>query len=173
MSIFHISPVERKDAGQITCKARYVCSLCSKEENTKEKCYCRESEVSCSAELTVLPANSRDNWSSDSECENFKCRKVRSRSLSNSEIVQDLPKMLRDCASYSVAKDGENCNGTRALLISGPADINVFRGDRVILSATYCGQPEPNVRWLKGVSLTITQLTNYLFKISNKKRRND
>lgn len=57
----------------------------------------------------------------------------------------DLPKMLRIVAGYSA--------DTPALLVRGPADVNVLQGDTVILSATYCGQPEPQVRWLRAVSI--------------------
>lgn len=51
--------------------------------------------------------------------------------------------MLRTVAGYSA--------DTPALLVRGPADANVLQGERVELSATYCGQPEPVVRWLRGV----------------------
>jgi len=52
--------------------------------------------------------------------------------------------MIRTATGYSV--------DTPALLVRGPADVNVLQGETVVLSATYCGQPEPIVRWLKGVS---------------------
>jgi hypothetical protein len=39
-----------------------------------------------------------------------------------------------------------------AMLIRGPADTTALRGDRVVLKATYVGDPQPVVRWLKAVS---------------------
>ncbi|XP_054274333.1 titin-like isoform X2 [Macrosteles quadrilineatus] len=39
--------------------------------------------------------------------------------------------------------------GAPAELLRGPSDTTAMRGDRVLLKATYRGDPEPSVRWLK------------------------
>lgn len=40
-----------------------------------------------------------------------------------------------------------------ASILSGPYDTTVLRGAKVVLKASYRGDPEPCVQWLRGVSL--------------------
>lgn len=40
-----------------------------------------------------------------------------------------------------------------AAIIRVPADVTVFRGNRVVLRVTYQGHPEPRVKWLRAVNV--------------------
>lgn len=147
VSFLRISSVDHNDAGRITCVARYSCSLCD-----SGKCKCRDSRVSCSADLTVVS----DDWVSDSECDTLTC-----------------------CDTHGGVRTAEMSMGTsvknysaRASILRGPSDKHVFRGGSVILSATYSGQPEPQVRWTRGVSPLALRvkthvMSKYLFRAVN------
>lgn len=45
-----------------------------------------------------------------------------------------------------------------ASILSGPCDTTVLRGAKVVLKASYRGDPEPCVQWLRGVSLLIIRI---------------
>ncbi|XP_069686561.1 titin homolog isoform X2 [Periplaneta americana] len=49
----------------------------------------------------------------------------------------------------TVTDDVYEDDGTPAMLIRGPSDTTALRGDRVVLKATYVGNPHPLVRWLR------------------------
>lgn len=40
-----------------------------------------------------------------------------------------------------------------ACIVKVPADVTVFRGNRVVLRVTYRGHPEPAVKWLRAVNI--------------------
>lgn len=40
-----------------------------------------------------------------------------------------------------------------ACIVKVPADVTVFRGNRVVLRVTYQGHPEPAVKWLRAVNI--------------------
>ncbi|KAL0279933.1 UNVERIFIED_CONTAM: hypothetical protein PYX00_001383 [Menopon gallinae] len=126
VSFLHISSVDFSDAGRITCVARYGCSLCD-----AGKCECRDSRVTCSAELTVVS----DEWVSDSECD----------ALTNCDTRGE----ARTAAKMSMGSNAKD-DSERAQILLGPADVRIFRGGSAILTAKYCGQPKPKVRWTKG-----------------------
>lgn len=47
-----------------------------------------------------------------------------------------------------------------AMILRGPQDTTALTGDRVLLKATYIGQPEPTIKWNRAVS-TLNHLYAY------------
>lgn len=45
-----------------------------------------------------------------------------------------------------------------ACIVKVPADVTVFRGNRVVLRVTYRGHPEPMVKWLRAVNIYIVYM---------------
>lgn len=82
VSILHITGVDRADAGQIAVVARRPCSHCAAATRLTDVIACSCSPTTLTADLTVLP----DNWASDGEADVTPPARVRSRSLSTSEI---------------------------------------------------------------------------------------
>ena len=55
-----------------------------------------------------------------------------------------------------------------ASIVKVPADVTVFRGNRVVLRVTYRGHPEPIVKWLRAVNITyIFFSSDFSVKTSN------
>lgn len=150
-SILTINSVNDEDAGQIICMACYACPNCLTESTSAKKCSCFETEASCSAELAIYPKP--DKSSNDSECKQIISNKIRSRSSTTIENDVELPNMIVNSIENTAAfqQPGGEPEMTPALIICGPSDSNVFRGEKVVLRASYCGHPEPQVKWMKGV----------------------
>lgn len=82
VSILHITGVDRTDAGQVAVVARRPCSHCAAATRLADVISCSCSPTTLTADLTVLP----DNWASDGEADVTPPARLRSRSLSTSEI---------------------------------------------------------------------------------------
>ncbi|KAF5279087.1 hypothetical protein FQA39_LY05765 [Lamprigera yunnana] len=138
-STLHILDVTHLDSGQVSCSA-YLAS----EENSRHSPVSSKENLFSSidnnnalcivnyiTELKVVPASER-----------FGSASIKSDCTSSAKSVNT---MFFEPESVDTA----------AVLLKGPKDTNALVGDRVLLKATYTGQPEPLITWTKaGKKLT-------------------
>lgn len=96
--------------------------------------------IRCSTDLTVVDGDELQVCDDDG------------RHVQHLESVAD-----RSCertpASSMCGEDEETKTWCRpAMVLRGPQDTTALVGDRVLLKATYVGQPEPAVKWTRAVS---------------------
>ena len=107
-----------------------------------------EGEIVCTAQYVC--DNCKDKTSSIGKCSCLD---------SSSSCSADLIILPQQEKSNSIDDgdddDVKNIEESIPKIISGPKDLNVFRGENIVLRASYTGQPEPIVKWLKGVSLFV------------------
>ncbi|XP_015434395.1 PREDICTED: myosin light chain kinase, smooth muscle-like [Dufourea novaeangliae] len=66
-----------------------------------------------------------------------------------SEIPDDPSKKDDDVETKEEKVNDAPLEFIAAAIVKVPADVTVFRGNRVVLRASYCGYPEPQVKWLR------------------------
>lgn len=70
-----------------------------------------------------------------------------------------LPPTTVTCGTHLELDGGPSCPAT---LLRGPCDTTAMCGDRVLLKATFRGDPPPTVRWLKAVSKTTKYISKFV-----------
>lgn len=88
--------------------------------------------ITCSAELKVLPEQIN---------------------LNNRNLSESICELLY--VNQMNSADCEMCDYQSSRIIRGPQDVAALVGDRVLLKATYVGQPEPTITWTRAVSIFI------------------
>lgn len=130
VSILHITSVSHLDAGEVKCRV-YLPG--------QEQARVPDKFITCSAELKVVPEqinsnNHNNKFTNDCElsCEN----EIKSEEEDSVDMM---------CDDYQQQQP--------ARVVRGPQDVTALVGDRVLLKATYVGQPEPTVLWTRAVSI--------------------
>lgn len=123
VSILHITSVSHLDAGEVKCRV-YLPG--------QEQARVPDKFITCSAELKVVPAAIYSN---------------------SQNMLQNVCDCLNNNGGKSTDREEVMCDLHRpARIVRGPQDVTALVGDRVLLKATYVGQPEPTVLWTRAVS---------------------
>lgn len=109
--------------------------------------------TSCTAHLSVVSSHvdSADNNRCEPNSSDTKMcdDSVLSVSTGRGTILESAGNLNRDCCDM---------NTEPAMLLRGPQDTTALVGDRVLLKATFTGNPLPEVQWMKSVSSVFVTL---------------
>lgn len=165
--MLHIKDVSHRDAGTIRCvatlrkpagphheeKSRHSLEDAPTDQFAAAAGFRsnagRVARISCSTKLTVL----------SSDVELFKRDQLLLLSDSD-QASMDASDKRSDISDEEFYLGGVE---EPAIIRRGPQDTTALVGDRVLLKATYIGQPEPNVRWTRAVSFNSFFFSFYSF----------
>lgn len=179
--ILHINDVSPEDAGTIRCIASLP--KLKEDDTAATRRHSREDirsersaeldgaagsrtnseaiRICCTAELNVIVSDNdlfrdeersavsfSDSVTTSMDVTNKDCNNFNSNDNSAADSCDDNMNDYKE-------DDGFYLDGVEepAIILRGPQDTTALVGDRVLLKATYIGQPEPSVRWTRAVSI--------------------
>ncbi|KOX71851.1 Myosin light chain kinase, smooth muscle, partial [Melipona quadrifasciata] len=155
----------KRKVTQRVCR-REISSSSEDEEETKDICMGKSSEVS-NEKVSKLVENKEEAVQSSSEVSDLCKTDNGAKQIQDSYNKHDdtpimcIESALQELEEGSIAEKSESIVAKEekvairseefvaAGIVKVPADVTVFRGNRVVLRVTYRGHPEPTVKWLR------------------------